>query len=228
MLRRGLALLGCLLTLALSSPAEASPQIAVECAVNGQGSSCVFTNQGSERGEVCTVVHLTNEVTGRSTDSDEICSGVLAPGAATTVAVTFSEEQPAAICLHEHPPTTWSNCENMTIVNDSSSLNLSGLVLGLALLGSLAVFIDARRLGARRDLGPGLLRFPPITWAAGCLLGLFIPLIWYRRMRPMIKATADYLPGGLTPPPYAAMMAAEAEQKLARAADRARAVRPKR
>jgi hypothetical protein len=212
--------------LALAPPAEASPRMGVECVIDGRGSSCVFTNQGSDRGEGCTVVHLTNEVTGRSTDSDEICSGDLGPGASTTVAVTFPDEQPSAICLSETPRSTWSNCEHRTILEASPPLNLSGLVLALALLGSLAVFLDARRIGARRDLGPGILRFPPSTWAAGCLIGLFIPLIWYLRLRPMIKATADYLPGGLTPPPYARMMADEAAKKSAR--EETRSARSKR
>jgi hypothetical protein len=226
MRRRFAVSLGFIVTALIAPIAEAMPRVRVDCGVDEGGSRCVFMNRGTEGGQACTIVHLTNEVTGRSIHSEEVCSGPLQPGSSTTLPITFPGEQPRAICLSEHPASTWSSCATTTTVDDSPPLNLWAPLIALALLGSLAVFIDARRLGARRDLGPGLLRFPAITWAAGCLVGLFIPLIWYRRLRPMIKATAEYLPGGPTPPPYVAMMAAETAEKGAR--ERARSPAMKR
>lgn len=201
--RRHIAMVGCAITLALAGPGWASPRVRVDCSVDEGGGRCVFTNHGTDPGEACTTAQVTNEVTGHTTEADAVCSDVLAPGASITVPLVFSDEQPQALCVSAHPATTWASCATQSSIDESPPLKLWRPVLVLALLGSIAVFIDARRLGARRNLGPGLLAFPAITWAAGCLVGLFIPLVLYVRMRPKIKAAADYLPGGLMPPPYA-------------------------
>lgn len=186
-MRRWLAVLVCAIGLVGAAEAAADPRIRQRCAVDGRGARCVFTNRGTSEGSACVIIHVRHMPTGDTTVSAPLCSSTLAPGASRTVMAVFADQQPRAMCLRP-PRPQWTDC---TVHINHPELPLPGTEWQLALvvlLTSLGVFVDARRIGARRGLlkSPFDLRW--YDWGLASLLLWPIAFPVYLWKRSKIKA----------------------------------------
>ena len=154
-----LAALGVALAATSASAQQDRVEIRARCSALG---GCVFTNTGSEPGSGCATLVITGGP-GQSIRSSLVCSGSLQPnstsaaipvGFAGTDALTFCAQQPACA------PTV----EVSNLRSDATPIPWS-LLFALVVGGSSGwVYRDAKRIGARPGLFPGMFDLGPGGW----------------------------------------------------------------
>ena len=70
------------------------------------------------------------------------------------------------------------------------TMDFNALIMILTVLSSIWVYFDARRIGARRGLIPGLGNLGPGGWFFACLLLWLLAFPFYLAKRPAIKQAA--------------------------------------
>lgn len=190
--------------------ALADARIESKCLATGTGTNCAFTNTGSDAGQACVTVTVTRKSTGGSTRSDKLCSGSLKPSESKSLAVAFATQSPAELCLAGARPS-WADCA-VDVHLDSVTADTSPLVylVWLIVVGtSLWVYFDARRIGARKGLRPGLGNMNPGGWLLVCLVFWIVGFPMYLvKRREIRRAAADGqqpapIAGGASPVAYA-------------------------
>jgi hypothetical protein len=206
-MRRKLATLITAALLAASSTAHAIAYIQANCTVDGLGARCVFTNTGADAGSACATMRLSNRYTTQSIDSALLCSTTLQPGASVTLPAVFPGAQPMAVCLPGGPTQTLNNCSmNVTMSNAQmagSSNGWSALLGLLVIVSTIWVYADAKKIGARKGLIPGMGNTSPEGWALACFALWIVVFPLYLLKRGAIKAAAQAAggapPGGAMP-----------------------------
>lgn len=168
--------------------ARADVYIQAACRVTGLESACTFTNTGSTQGTACATVHLTNRSSGAVTNSTVVCSGDVESHSAKTVPIIFTETQPAALC-----PDMGGCAVTITVsgVQATGAAALVPLLLPLIiLLSSIWVYVDAKRIGARKGLIKGFADLGPAGWLVSCVLLWIVSFPLYLVSRAKIKAAS--------------------------------------
>lgn len=182
-----------------SGVAWADSRIQANCQAGPTGNTCVFTNSGEDAGSACATVHVAHRTTQQATDSVKLCSGELQPAGTVTLPLVFPGTAPAAVCL-VGPLPSWNNCtldvrmSDVTVVNKWAGLN--AIVWLFVFLTSLGVFLDAKRIGARKGLLKGIGDLSPGGWFACCLFLWILGFPLYLIKRGDIKAAAMAASGG--------------------------------
>jgi hypothetical protein len=168
MTKLALCVLIALLAVVTPRTARADVYIQTACQVAGVQSACTFTNTGSSQGTACATVHLTNKASGAATSSTIVCSGDGESHSSKSVPVIFVETQPAVLC----PEMT--DCAVTITMGDVEATGAGAIVPLLLpliiLLSSIWVYVDAKRIGARKGLLKGLANLGPGGWLVSCLL----------------------------------------------------------
>src|SRR5450432_99745 len=190
--------------------AHADARIESKCLATGTGTQCVFANTGSDAGQACITVTVTRKSTGGSTRSDKLCSGSVKPSESKSLSLTFAGQSPAELCLAGARPS-WADCA-LDVQLNSVTADTSPLVflMWLVVVGtSFWVYFDARRIGARKGLTPGMGNMNPGGWLLACLVLWIVGFPMYLAKRGAIRrAVADGqqrvpIAGGAQPVAYA-------------------------
>ncbi len=147
-------------------PASANVEIQAQC---GVAAGCVFTNAGDERGSGCAVLALARG-DGRQLRAGMVCSGELGPNSTGQAIPVRFESDPLTFCAD-------GSCQprvEMTNIRGTATELSPSLFMALVVLASAVwVFFDAKKIGARRGLMPGLFDLSPGGWAFATL-GIWI------------------------------------------------------
>jgi hypothetical protein len=181
-----LCVLVAVLALGVPRHARADVYIQAACQVTAAQSACTFTNTGSSQGTACATVHVTNRSSGAATHSTIVCSGDVESQSSKSVPVIFVETQPAALCPAMTDCAVTVSMDNVAVSGVAALVPL--LVPLVVLLSSIWVFVDAKRIGARKGLLKGLADLSSGGWLVSSLLLWIVAFPLYLASRGKIKA----------------------------------------
>ena len=194
--------------LGIAAAAYGEAYIQANCTTSARGAECVFSNTGADPGSGCTTVQLTNRTTHRTLPSARLCSQLLQPRTTVTLPLVFPSGAPDAFCGEGVAVPSWSNCTMSVQMSDVRAVSSGGSgtstgVSFLVLLSALWVYADAKRIGARKGLVPGLGDVGPGGWFLATLFLWIVAFPLYLSKRGQIRAAAQGHPGAFSAPGFA-------------------------
>ena len=181
-----------LLVVVAPRAARADVYIQAACQVAAGQSACTFSNTGSTQGAACATVKVTQRASGAATSSTSICSGDVESHASKVVPVTFAGTQPAALCPVMSDCAVTVTMDHVAVTGAAALVQL--LLPLIVLLSSIWVYIDAKRIGARKGLLKGLTDLGPGGWFVSSLLLWIVAFPLYLASRGKIKAASATMP----------------------------------